>query len=221
MSEKYGSYLKRILQVFFGIFLCGTGSYIVSRASAIGIGAWETLNVGIRAQFGIPFGTANIIVSCLVIAIDLICKGKIGIGSLINGICMGLFCNLWEFHINIVPETDSLALGIVYIIIAYVIQLIGTVYYMSAGLGCGPRDTLGLIVGYRFPKVKISITRFFLDFFALMAGVLLGAPLGLGTVAALTLRTFIMQIVFDLFKFDPRNVVHEDLIETFKNLQAD
>ena len=42
-------------------------------------------------------------------------------------------------------------------------------FYMNVSLGCGPRDTLNMLLGYRFPKVKISIVRLFMDMLALVA----------------------------------------------------
>lgn len=214
----YADYGKRLVSLVFGLVLCGIGSYIVSRAQAIGIGAWETLQVGMNLCTGMSYGTACIVVGYGIIVLDLLMKGKIGFGSLLNAYLVGATCNFIEAYVDIVPKTDSVILGVIYIIIAYVIQLTGCVYYIKAALGCGPRDTLNVLLGYHFPKVKISIVRFFLDLTALIAGVLMGAPFGIGTVAAMGLRTLIMQVIYDAFRFEPRKVVHENVIDTVKIL---
>lgn len=219
-KELYIDYCRRMVMLCFGLILCGIGSYIVSRAQAIGIGAWESLQVGMNKCFGMSYGTASQIVGYGIIVLDIVLKGKIGIGSFVNAWLVGATCNFIEAFCNVVPATASPVLGVVYIIIAYVIQLTGCVYYIKAALGCGPRDTLNMLLGYKFPKVKISIVRFFLDLSALIVGVLMGAPFGIGTVAAMGLRTVIMQLVYDAFKFEPRKVVHENVFDTLKILSG-
>ena len=216
MRDKITEYLKRTLLCCFGLVLCGIGSYFISKASAIGIGAWETLQVGMNMRTGISYGTACQVVGYGIIVLDIILKGKIGFGSLLNAWLVGATCNFIEAFIDYLPATDSVIFGIVYIIVGYVIQITGGVYYIRAAMGCGPRDTLNMLLGYRFPRVKISIVRLFMDMSALIAGILLGAPFGIGTVAAMGLRTVIMQIIYDVFKFEPRKIVHEDVFDTIK-----
>ena len=217
-DNKYLEYGRRILLCCFGLVLCGAGTYVISKASAIGIGAWETLQVGMNLRIGIQYGTACQVVGYGIIVLDLLLKGKIGIGSVINAWLVGATCNFLESFIDVVPATDSVILGVIYIILGYVIQLTGCVYYIKAALGCGPRDTLTVLLGYRFPKVKFSVVRFFMDLIALAAGLMMGAPFGFGTIAAMGLRTVINELVFRAFKFEPRKVVHEDFIDTYKIL---
>ena len=47
---------------------------------------------------------------------------------------------------------------------------------------------------------------------------MLGGPVGIGTVMAAGLGGTAMQIVFNLLRFEPRDTVHHDLIETVRML---
>ena len=92
-KDLYADYGKRFVSLVFGLILCGIGSYIVSRAQAIGIGAWETLQVGINLCTGMSYGTACIVVGYGIIVLDILMKGKIGFGSLLNAYLVGATCN--------------------------------------------------------------------------------------------------------------------------------
>jgi len=50
------------------------------------------------------------------------------------------------------------------------------------------------------------------------AGYLLGGMLGWGTLLSAVAIGFCIQIVFRLFHFDPKLVVHEDLAASFRRL---
>ena len=53
---------------------------------------------------------------------------------------------------------------------------------------------------------------------ALLIGVVLGAPLGLGTVLVLVLQASIFQLVCRLCRFEPRSIVQENVFDTTKKL---
>ena len=89
---------------------------------------------------------------------------------------------------------------------------------MGAALGAGPRDTLMVILGKKVPKVPIGIVRLGIDLLALLAGVLLGAPFGFGTVLVILLQSAIFQLACRVCRFEPRAVVHTDFLQLFRDL---
>ena len=90
--------------------------------------------------------------------------------------------------------------------------------YMLPALGAGPRDTLLVIIGRKLPKAPIGAVKFGIEMAVLLIGVVLGAPLGLGTVLVLVLQASIFQIVCRICRFEPRSIVQEDLFDTTKKL---
>ena len=98
MIREYG---KRICICIASLALFGLGSFIGVKAGSAGTNAWNTLSLGMQDQLGISFGTATLLVSGLIIVIDLLGKGKVGIGSILNVLLIpffsDLFLNLFAF----------------------------------------------------------------------------------------------------------------------------
>ncbi|MBQ1419022.1 MAG: hypothetical protein IIY95_06395, partial [Firmicutes bacterium] len=86
-----------------GLLLCGTGSYCTVQASAIGIGAWETFQTGLSLSTGILYGNCTVMVSFAIILIDLLLKGKIGIGTLCNAVIIGKTVDFWHLTFDFLP----------------------------------------------------------------------------------------------------------------------
>ena len=89
---------------------------------------------------------------------------------------------------------------------------------MMPSLGCGPRDTLMVLVGQRFPKVPIGAVKLGLELIVLLTGTLLGAPFGAGTVLVLVLQAGIFQMACRVTRYEPRNVVHESVSDTCRHM---
>ena len=75
------------------------------------------------------------------------------------------------------PLAGRLAL----LVIGLVLFGIGTALYIGAGLGAGPRDSL-MLVGARRLHTRVGAVRAGIEVAALVAGVLLGGRVGIGTV---------------------------------------
>ena len=91
--------------------------------------------------------------------------------------------------------------------------------YMSVGLSCGPRDALVIAIGRRMPKLPIAVAQWVLQGSALVVGILLGGPVGVGTILGAFGTGFAVQLVFNLAKFEPRNVHHEGLVQSLARLK--
>lgn len=89
---------------------------------------------------------------------------------------------------------------------------------MLPGLGCGPRDTLMVIIGKRFPGAPIGFIKFCMELVVMLIGVLLGAPFGLGTVLIMGLQASIFQLACRICRYEPRNAVHEDIYDTIRRI---
>ena len=125
-----------------------------------------------------------------------------------------LFINTFTFF----PLAEGMALGVVYTLIGQVIVCFATIVYMLPALGCGPRDTLLVIIGRRFGRFPIGTVKFGMELLVLVLGVLMGAPFGLGTVLVMALQASIFQLVCRICRYEIRDVEHEDLIDTYRYL---
>ena len=105
-----------------------------------------------------------------------------------------------------------------YTLLGQIILSFATIIYMTPGLGCGPRDTLMILIGRKFPKLPIGGAKFFIELCALIAGILLQAPFGIGTVLVMVLQASIFQFTCRITHYEPRSIQHEDLPETLRRL---
>ena len=95
---------------------------------------------------------------------------------------------------------------------------VGMRIYMGAAQCCGPRDSLLLGLGKRMKKIPIGIVEVILWAVVLFAGWLLGGPVGIGTIISTFGAGIVMQIVYSLIRFEPRDLKHKGVIEVSKML---
>ena len=212
-------YAKRVLICFTGLALCGLACALGVKAGDVGTNAWNTLALGIQNKTSLSFGTASFVVSLTIVIIDLLGKGRLGFGSLLNVIFVAYFSDFWLGHLEFLPTADNMALGLVYTLAGQFLMAFATLLYMIPALGCGPRDTLMVLLGKKVPKVPIGAVRFCIETAALGVGLLLGAPFGLGTVLIMALQASIFQLACRVTNIEPRNIVHEDFAGTFRRIQ--
>ena len=77
-------YIRRFAVCILGLALYGLGNAFGVLAGSAGTNAWNTLSIGVGDIFGCSFGVANLIISAVVILVDLIGRGKIGVGTVLN-----------------------------------------------------------------------------------------------------------------------------------------
>ena len=187
----------------------------------IGLSPWNALNQGLSRTFPIiTYGQASILTSFIVIVFDLLLHEKIGMSTFLDSIVIGAGSDLF-IAIDILPELDSYFLKIPVFLIGLALLCFGQYLYMSTGLSCGPRDSLLVALGKRFPKVSVGTICNIIFATVLIASWLLGATVGIGTVISVFGNGKIMDWVFSLVSFEPRNVKHEDVITTLKVLATD
>lgn len=212
------NYPKRLLLCITGLMLYGLGSFFGVIAGSAGTNAWSTLSLGLAEKLQVSYGTGNIIISVIVLGVDLLCKGKLGLGSVLNAFLVAVFSDFFINTLTFFPPADNMLLGVVYTLLGQVIVSFATIVYMLPALGCGPRDTLLVIIGRRFARLPIGTVKFGMEIFVLLLGVLLGAPFGLGTVLVLALQASIFQLVCRICHYEIRDMEHEDLIDTYRYL---
>ena len=211
-------YIRRFLLCALGLACFSVGNVFGVHAGSAGTNAWNTLALGISGTTSLSFGTVTLLISVLVIVIDIIFKGRIGFGTLMNALLISWFSDLLLGIFDFLPNAQNQFIGAALTIIGQTIISFSTILYMWPGLGCGPRDTLMVIIGKRFPKTPIGFIKFCMELVVLLIGVLLGAPFGLGTVLIMALQATIFQFASRICHYDPRNFVHEDILDTIRRI---
>ncbi|MBR4760962.1 MAG: hypothetical protein IK078_12565, partial [Lachnospiraceae bacterium] len=120
--------------------------------------------------------------------------------------------------LNRLPENNSIWLGICIMLTGFVFMALGMWIYMGAQQCCGPRDALLVGLGKRMPRIPIGIVEVILWAVVLVIGFLLGGPVGIGTVISTFGAGIIMQLVYNLIRFEPRKLKHRDVVTVSKQL---
>lgn len=211
-------YSKRFFICIVGLCFHGLGAAIGVKAGVAGTNAWSTLSLGLCDMFDITFGTGTFCISLAIIVIDLLGKGKLGFGTFLNATLSPFFSDLFLRLFSFIPNASNMFLGTICTLIGQVVISFATILYMSPALGCGPRDTLMLIIGRKFPKAPIGMVKFGLEMVVLLAGFLMGGPFGLGTVLVIVLQASIFQFACKVTHYEPRSIKHEDLLDTCRRV---
>lgn len=205
--------LLNMLLATASLFVNGFGVYLTIQAN-IGASPWDVLNLGLSNTFGMLYGTAAIIVSFTILGIDVLMKEPIGIAMVIDSIVVGKTVDLFN-RINLVEKCDSILVGIPVMILGLFIMGYTQYTYMSASLGCGPRDTLLIGLTRRIKRLSIGVVSIMLLATVTIIGWLLGGPVGIGTLISAFGMGPIMQFAFFTVKFNATEIKHQNFIESY------
>jgi len=207
------------LQIVAGLFVFAFGVHLTIFAN-IGLAPWDCLGMGISYHTPFNYGISMTVMALIILGIDIILREKIGYGTVIDALLTGNFVQLFN-SFNPLPLNDSLWKGILIMLAGFVFMALGMAIYMKSEQCCGPRDALLVGLGKRLPKVPIGIVAAVLWAVVLLVGWILGGPIGIGTVISTFGAGFVMQMVYNLIRFEPRNLRHKSLIETTQELLSD
>lgn len=221
MELSVKGYLKRFAGLLFGLVLCACGIAFTVNAQ-MGLSPWDMLFDGLAKQSTkllgreIMIGTLSQIIGFMILAIDVALKEKIGFGTLLNVWLIGKFTNIFlKYHL--LPEPHTLFFRFIVMLAGFIILGFGIYFYMRAGMGAGPRDSLMIALARR--NLPVSLARNSLELFAFITGFIAGGTVGIGTVISVFIIGYILKYVFRLFKYDMTQVKHESVIDTLKNLK--
>lgn len=140
-------------------------------------------------------------------------RERFGLGTILNAVLIGFGVDVLQYY-HAVPLIENYWLGIIVMFLGQFSISLGTYFYISAGLGSGPRDSLMIGLKRRLPKVPIGMIRGLIEGSVLLAGWLLGAKVGLGTIIAAFGISTILQLTFNWLHFDAKSVQHEGIWQT-------
>ncbi len=207
------------LQIAGGLLVFAFGVHLTIFAN-IGLAPWDCLGMGISYHTPFTYGISMTLMSILILIIDLVMKERVGFGTVIDALLTGNFVQLFN-DLNPLSETHSLPAGIVIMLIGFVFMALGMWIYMKAGQCCGPRDSLLVGLGRRLPRIPIGVVEILLWAVVLMLGWALGGPVGIGTLISTFGAGLVMQMVYQLIRFDPRQVHHRDVMEVVRECMAE
>jgi uncharacterized protein len=196
---RWNTFARDFFVIQIGFLLYGLALALIIRAD-LGTGTWLVLEVALANILGIKIGTMTVYMGFAVLIIALALREKVGWGTLGNILSIGPWLNLFLDSIPVLKENLFLQIGMFFL--GVLVQGIATAVYIGVDAGAGPRDSLMLAI-HRTTGVSIRLARGAIEVIVVLAGWLLGGPLGWGTVVFALLIGPSVQWAFKLFNVHP------------------
>ena len=168
---------RRFTQLLAGLFLYGVSLGLMVRGRD-GVAPWDVLHLGIAKHTGLDLGTVLVIIAFVVLLLWIPLREKPGIGTIANALLIGPSTDL---TLALVHHPDNAVVRVLLMAGGVALCALATAMYIGAQFGRGPRD--GLMTGLvRHTGWSIRLVRTGLEVGVVVLGLLLGGPLGVGTV---------------------------------------
>jgi len=210
-------FLNRLFMLIVGLALYGLGIVVTIQAN-IGYEPWDIFHVGLAKTTGLSIGTISILVGLLLVISVALLGEKLGLGTFLNMIMVGLFVDLF-MNIGLIPLAGNFFLGTCMLLAGLFTIALATYFYIKSAFGAGPRDNLMVVLARR-TGLPVGVCRGGVELIVTIAGWALGGMVGVGTVISVIVIGYFIQLVFRLFKFDIIAVKHETLGETLASLKS-
>ena len=212
--------LLTLVRLFMGLFLYAVGIVFTINAS-LGLSPWDVFHQGVSKLTDITMGQASIIVGLMIVILDWVLGEKVGLGTIFNMLFIGIFMDILMLN-HLVPIFNNIIARAIMMFLGMFIIGIASYFYISAGLGSGPRDGLMVSLTKKTGK-SVRFIRNFIEFTVLVVGYFLGGTVGFGTLIMVIGGGYFVQFAFKIFKFDVRKVQHrfiDDYVKIIKNKLA-
>jgi uncharacterized protein len=207
--------INRFTRLVAGLFLYALGIVLTMKAN-IGYAPWEVFHAGVGKTIGMTIGNVSIITGLLIVILAFVMEEKLGLGTLLNMVLIGVFMDIL-LGLGIIPTmTHWLSSFMVLVAGLFVISL-ASFFYIGSGFGAGPRDSL-MVALTRKIGLPVGLCRGGIELAAVISGWILGGMVGVGTVISAFVIGFCVQVTFWMLRFHPTRVHHETLDQTLKSV---
>lgn len=198
VEGRHRGFWPSFLRLHLGLFLFGAAVAVMLEAR-IGVDPWSTLHEGLSIRTGLSFGRISQIIGALLILWSWWAfRVRPGIGTVFNMLTVGPWVDVLREQTLLPWQAGGLA-GVAQFLMGILLLGVATAVYLGARLGAGPRDGFVMGLSRRIEK-SLRSSRIGVEVCVLVAGALLGGPIGLGTVLFALLMGPTMQASLRLFR---------------------
>jgi len=167
-----------ILILVFGLTVFGLGEALLIQ-STLGNSPWAVLSQGVSRHTPLSLGWANFFVSIAVLLGWIPLKQRPGFGTLANIVVIS---TALQVGTDIFPiEHHTMWIRLAYLFGGIALIGCGSAFYITCGLGPGPRD--GLMTGiHKITGIRVGRVRLILEVIVASVGWAIGGRVGIGTL---------------------------------------
>jgi uncharacterized membrane protein YczE len=188
-------FVRRFARLMIGLLIYGLGIGMMVHAR-VGIAPWDVFAQGISVQTKLSFGISSVIVSAIVLLCWIPLRQKMGIGTVLNAVLIGIFADLFMPFLPVVQGVYWQQ--ILMFVLGMCIVALATGIYISSQLGSGPRD--GLMIGtQKLTGWPFWLVRTTFEGTVLTLGWLMGGQVREGTLIFAVCIGYLMQTSLQFF----------------------
>jgi uncharacterized membrane protein YczE len=166
----------RTVILLFGLTIFGFGEALLFR-TGLGNSPWAVFAQGLSKHSNLSVGEATFLISAIVLAIWFPLNERPGLGTVAN---MIVIATALQIGIDHFPTFHTFLPQLIAVLAGIGLVGIGSSFYITCGLGPGPRDGLMTALHHK-TGIRVGRVRLTLEILVLLIGWALGGKVGLGT----------------------------------------
>ena len=167
----------RTFILFAALFAFGLGDAFVIQ-SDIGNTPWSVLAQGVSKHLSITMGWSTFFISAVVLLAWIPLREKPGFGTISNLVIIAIAI---QVGVSVIPVQEDFVAGVFFALLGIGMVGVATSFYITCGLGSGPRDGLMTALHNR-SGVRVGRVRLGIELTVVVIGAVLGGNVGLGTL---------------------------------------
>lgn len=197
---------RRVLMLLLGCIVLGVGVALFLAAD-LGSDGYSTLVNGISIGTGIDFWIANLAVGVVLVVLAALRRVRPGLGTVVQVVLVGVTVSLVLDAIG--TQSDPVARSVL-LAAAFPVLAVGIATYLGSHTGAGPAEAFALAWD---PPVAFKWSYSAVQGGGAVVGWLLGATIGVGTVAVILLLGPAVDLAARVLRVD----VHQTGQETVRD----
>jgi uncharacterized membrane protein YczE len=185
----------RVLLLVAGCIVLGVGVALLLTAD-LGSDGYSTLVNGFSIALDLEFVIANVIISVIFVSMAAIRRVYPGLGTVVQVLIVGFTVSVL---LDLLETPDALPARIVLLVVAFPVLALGIAAYLGSQTGAGPTEAAALAWD---PPVPFKWSYSLVQGGGALVGWLLGATIGVGTIAVIVALGPLVDLVARLLRLD-------------------
>ncbi len=185
----------RILLLFAGCLVLGVGVALLLTAD-LGSDGYSTLVNGVSIALDIEFVLANVAISVIFVSMAAARRVYPGLGTVVQVLVVG---GTVSILLDLLETPDAMAARIALLVVAFPVLAFGIAAYLGSQTGAGPTEAAALAWD---PPVPFKWSYSMVQGGGALVGWLLGATIGVGTIAVIVLLGPLVDLASRTMRLD-------------------
>ena len=185
----------RVLLLFAGCIVLGVGVALLLTAD-LGSDGYSTLVNGVSIALDIEFVLANVAISVIFVAMAAARRVYPGLGTVVQVLVVGFTVSVL---LDLLETPDAMGARIALLVVAFPVLALGIAAYLGSQTGAGPTEAAALAWD---PPVPFKWSYSIVQGGGALVGWLLGATIGVGTIAVIVALGPLVDLVARLLRLD-------------------